>query len=67
MGLDRLAEICYRINVPVLGLGGITMTNFTEPLAHGAAGLAAIGLFKNAPSLGSNLKIVLSSRLNPQD
>lgn len=67
LGLHRLAEICRQINVPVLALGGISMTNFTEPLAHEAAGLAAIGLFKNTPSLGSNIKIVLSSRLNPQD
>lgn len=67
LGLDRFAEVCRGVNLPVLALGGITMTNFTEPLTRGAAGIAAISLFKNLTSLGSNIKIVLSSRLNPQD
>jgi thiamine-phosphate pyrophosphorylase len=67
LGLDRLAEICHSVQLPVLALGGITMGNFAEPLACGAAGIAAISLFKNLTSLGSNIKIVLSSRLNPQD
>ncbi len=67
LGLDRFAEICRAVNLPVLALGGITMSNFAEPLARGAAGIAAISLFKNTVSLGSNIKIVLSSRLTPQD
>jgi thiamine-phosphate pyrophosphorylase len=67
LGMDRFAEICRAIQLPVLALGGITMNNFDEPLARGAAGIAAISLFKNLTSLGSNIKIVLSSRLSPQD
>ncbi len=67
LGLDRFEEICRAVNVPVLALGGLTMGNFTEPLSRGAAGIAAISLFKNLTSLGSNIKIVLSSRLDPQD
>ena len=67
LGLDRFEEICRTVHLPVLALGGITMTNFAAPLARGAAGLAAISLFKNLTLLGSNIKIVLSSRLNPQD
>ncbi len=67
LGLLQLAEICRAVSLPVLALGGIAMTNFNEPLACGAAGIAAISLFKNISSLGSNIKIVLSSQLNPQD
>ena len=67
LGLDRCEEICRAVNVPVLALGGLTMNNFAEPLSRGAAGIAAISLFKNVASLGSNIKIVLSSRLTPQD
>ncbi len=67
LGLEQLTEICRAVNVPVLALGGLTMSNFAEPLARGAAGIAAISLFKNITSLGSNIKIVLSSRLTPQD
>jgi thiamine-phosphate pyrophosphorylase len=61
LGLDRFAEICQRVQIPVLALGGITLTNFAQPLARGAAGIAAISLFKNLDTLGSNIKIVLSS------
>ncbi len=67
LGLDQFAEICRAVNVPVLALGGLTMSNFAQPLSRGAAGIAAISLFKNLTLLGSNIKIVLSSRLNPQD
>ncbi len=67
LGLDSFTEICRTVKVPVLALGGITMTNFSEPLTRGAAGIAAISLFKDIAALGSNIKIVLSSRLDPQD
>lgn len=67
LGLERFAEICQRVKIPVLALGGITMTNFAEPLARGAAGIAAISLFKNLAALGSNIKMVLSSARSPQD
>ena len=67
LGLDQFEEICHAVNMPILALGGITMNNFTEPLMRGAAGIAAISLFKNPTSLGSNIKMVLSSRLDPQD
>ncbi len=67
LGLERFADISQRVKIPVLALGGITMTNYAEPLARGAAGLAAISLFKNLDALGSNIKIVLSSARSPQD
>lgn len=67
LGLDAFAEICQRLKIPVLALGGITMTNFAEPLARGATGLAAISLFKNLATLGSNINMVLSSARSPQD
>jgi thiamine-phosphate pyrophosphorylase len=61
LGLERFADICQRVKIPVLALGGITLTNFAQPLARGAAGIAAISLFNNLDTLGSNIKIVLSS------
>lgn len=67
LSLDQFAEICHRVKLPVLALGGITMTNYAEPLARGAAGIAAISLFKNLATLGSNIKMVLSSARSPQD
>ncbi len=67
LGLKPFTEICRTVKVPVLALGGITMTNFSEPLARGATGIAAISLFKDIAALGSNIKIVLSFRSDPQD
>ena len=45
VGLDGLREAC-RQKVPVLALGGITLTNARACLDAGAAGIAAIRLFQ---------------------
>jgi thiamine-phosphate pyrophosphorylase len=47
-GLDRLAEVCRSVQIPVLAIGGITETNFAQCLESGAAGIAAIRLFQDA-------------------
>jgi thiamine-phosphate pyrophosphorylase len=50
-GLDRLAEVCASVSIPVLAIGGITLENAASCLAHGASGLAAIRLFQDASDL----------------
>ena len=50
-GLDRLAEVCRAVRVPVLAIGGVTLENAADCLRSGAAGLAAIRLFQEAPDL----------------
>lgn len=47
-GLERLAEVCAAVSIPVLAIGGITMQNAAGCLRAGAAGLAAIRLFQQA-------------------
>jgi thiamine-phosphate pyrophosphorylase len=50
-GLDRLHEACQAAApIPVYALGGITWENAPQCLAVGAAGVAGIRLFHNAPS-----------------
>ena len=46
-GVERLAQICHAINVPVLAIGGITLENANSCIAAGATGIAAIRLFQD--------------------
>lgn len=48
-GLQKLEAVCRAVALPVLAIGGITSRNAGECLAAGAAGIAAIRLFQQAP------------------
>ncbi len=52
-GLERLAEVCQAVSIPVLSIGGITLANASACLAAGASGIAAIRLFQDAPDMSS--------------
>ena len=55
-GVPRLREVCERLRIPVLAIGGITLENAGECMAAGAAGIAAIRLFQDATDLGIVVK-----------
>ena len=60
-GVPRLAEVCARVSVPVVAIGGVTLENAEECVRVGAAGVAAIRLFQeanNLPALVRGLKTV---------
>ncbi|MCU1240903.1 MAG: thiamine-phosphate synthase [Candidatus Acidoferrum typicum] len=48
-GLARLAQVCRALKIPVLAIGGITLENAEPCIIEGAAGVAAIRLFQDAP------------------
>ena len=50
-GLAKLSQVCERVKIPVLAIGGITTENARECLNAGASGIAAIRLFQDAPDL----------------
>ena len=50
-GVQALQEICKRLTIPILAIGGITPANAGDCLAAGAAGIAAIRLFQDAANL----------------
>jgi thiamine-phosphate pyrophosphorylase len=52
-GLQRLAEVCGAVSVPVLAIGGVTLENSADCLAAGASGIAAIRLFQDARDMSS--------------
>jgi thiamine-phosphate pyrophosphorylase len=45
-GLDALARVCARARIPVIAIGGITVSVAADVRRAGAAGVAAIGAFK---------------------
>ena len=45
-GIDKLAEVCSRVRIPVLAIGGINEGNAAACMRAGAAGIAAIRLFQ---------------------
>jgi thiamine-phosphate pyrophosphorylase len=47
-GLERLAQVCRTVAIPVIAIGGITFENACACMDSGAAGLAAIRLFQDA-------------------
>jgi thiamine-phosphate pyrophosphorylase len=57
-GLERLAEVCSAVSVPVLAIGGLTRENASACLAAGAAGIAAIRLFQETAGLQSLVQIL---------
>lgn len=50
-GLDRLAEVCSSVPIPVLAIGGINAESAGACIKAGAAGIAAIRLFQEAHDL----------------
>jgi thiamine-phosphate pyrophosphorylase len=50
-GVERLAEVCCSLRIPVLAIGGISLENAAECFRAGAAGIAAIRLFQESPDL----------------
>jgi thiamine-phosphate pyrophosphorylase len=59
IGIENFAEICGSVEIPVLALGGIDLTNYQEPLRRGAAGIAAIRLFADQEKIKINIDTIL--------
>ena len=51
-GLEQLRLVCGAVRLPVLAIGGITETRASDVARAGAAGIAAISLFRDAASAG---------------
>lgn len=63
-GLAALATCCATAGRPVLAVGGLTGDNCRAVAAHGASGIAAIGVFAEAWQRGGTALAELVSRLH---
>jgi thiamine-phosphate pyrophosphorylase len=55
-GLERLAQVCNAVSLPVLAIGGITLENAGECLTAGAAGISAIRLFQDSADPAATIR-----------
>ena len=59
-GLGRLHEVCSKLTIPVLAIGGITPESARHCYLNGAAGIAGIRIFQEAENLDSLVRQLLS-------
>ena len=59
IGLDGLREICTRVDVPVVAIGGIDVSNAADCIRAGAAGVAVIRAAADAAVLGAAIDAAL--------
>ena len=48
-GLEKLAEVCRAVSMPVVAIGGVKQENAAACIHAGAAGIAAIRMFQESP------------------
>ena len=67
-GTKRLQQVCRAVSIPVLAIGGVTLDSAAACLNAGAAGLAAIRLFQDAPDTVFTVRQLhqLSTDFRPQ-
>jgi thiamine-phosphate diphosphorylase len=49
IGLEGVRDVCAAVNVPVIGIGGITAHNAGDVIRAGASGVAVISAIFDAP------------------
>ena len=54
-GPDALREVCARVAIPVLAIGGISIENVSQVAASGASGIAAISLFERGEPIAATV------------
>ena len=63
-GVDALRRVCARVSLPVLAIGGVTLSRARAVAQAGAAGIAAISLFADAHDVSETVS-ALRGALTP--
>jgi len=64
-GVARLGQICRSVTIPVVAIGGVSERNAGECIRAGAAGIAAIRMFQEAPDVAATKEMI--ERLRAQN
>jgi thiamine-phosphate pyrophosphorylase len=64
-GLDRLAQVCRAVTLPVVAIGGVALHNAEVCVAAGAGGIAAIRIFQD--TVGAVEKLRRSITTDPSE
>jgi thiamine-phosphate pyrophosphorylase len=62
-GLRRLAEVCRAVPLPVVAIGGVTLSNSASCVSAGASGIAAIRLFQDAQDVASLVETLRTQKV----
>jgi len=60
-GIERLAEACRAVSMPVLAIGGITVENAKDCRAAGGGGIAGIRLFQESADIRATVQALRRS------
>ncbi len=60
LGVERVGEVAAAVEIPVIGIGGITPENAALVRTAGARGVAVLGAVMGARSPGEVVKVLLS-------
>ena len=63
-GVAALAEVCRRVRIPVVAIGGISIDTARQVARAGAAGIAAISVFADAADVEQTVR-ALADALTP--
>ena len=60
IGLDGLERVAVAVDVPVIGIGGVTASRSAEVAGTRAAGVAVVGAVMAAPEVGAAVEALLA-------
>ena len=65
-GVDALASTCRAVSIPVVAIGGISVSTAREVAAAGAAGIAAISLFAGPSDVSATVHAIADALTLPR-
>jgi len=61
-GIEKLQSVVESVDIPVIAIGGVTLSNVAECFTVGAAGIAAISLLNDASTLKEKVAAIRKAK-----